>query len=181
MRQKIQAWRRFLFGDSARAFGALSLVLLICLAIAPAKDRFREWTRYQRRYLALIRGRGEAATLQRRFEGGLQQTWLPAIGVVDRCGTCHLGLKEASLSDVQTQPFRPHPPVPHSLTEFGCVMCHRWPGCRDVRGGGAPEHAGLGAADLASRLPGIRLRPVSLERSGRDATLEPGPQAARAF
>jgi cbb3-type cytochrome oxidase cytochrome c subunit len=66
--------------------------------------------------------------LQRRFQGGLQQIWMPELGVTDRCGTCHLGLKEASLWDVSTQPFRPHPPIPHSLTEFGCVMCHRGQG-----------------------------------------------------
>ena len=47
MRRSIQKWWQFFFGDSARAFGTLSVVLLVCLAIAPAKDRFREWTRYQ--------------------------------------------------------------------------------------------------------------------------------------
>ena len=98
MRQKAQKLWQFLFGDSAHAFGTLSVVLLVCLAIAPAKDRFREWTRYQAKYLRLIRGRGEAASLQRRFQGGLQQIWMPELGVADRCGTCHLGLKEASLA-----------------------------------------------------------------------------------
>ena len=128
MRQWIHSRWRFLFGDSARAFGTLSAVLLACLAIAAGQDHFREWTRYQGRYLALIRSRREAVPLERRFHPGLQQTWLAEIGVVDRCGTCHLGLKEASLSDVQTQPFQPHPLMPHSLTEFGCVMCHRGQG-----------------------------------------------------
>ena len=33
--------RRFLFGDSAHAFGTLSVVLLLCLAITPAKDVFQ--------------------------------------------------------------------------------------------------------------------------------------------
>jgi mono/diheme cytochrome c family protein len=37
-------------------------------------------------------------------------------------------MKEASLADVNTQPYRPHPPIPHSLSEFGCVMCHRGQG-----------------------------------------------------
>ena len=52
--------RTILFGDSARAFGTLSVVLLACLAITPAKDHFREWRRYQRNYLNLIRNRGDA-------------------------------------------------------------------------------------------------------------------------
>jgi mono/diheme cytochrome c family protein len=32
------------------------------------------------------------------------------------------------LSDVSTQPYRPHPPIPHSITQFGCVVCHRGQG-----------------------------------------------------
>ena len=126
-RRVASAWG-FLFGDSARAFGTLSVVLVACLAVVPAKDHFREWSRYQTRYLRLIRQRGDAATLQRRFQPGLQQTWLPELGVVDRCATCHVAMKETSLTDVSTQPFRPHPAIPHSLNEFGCVMCHRGQG-----------------------------------------------------
>lgn len=117
-----------LLGDSARAFGTLSVILLALLAVVPGKDYFREWRGYQKRYLSLVRGRGDATTLTRRFQPGLQQIWLPELGVADRCGTCHSALKEASLNDVKTQPFRPHPPMPHSLTEFGCVMCHRGQG-----------------------------------------------------
>jgi len=122
-----EAWQ-FLFGDSARAFGTLSVVLVLLLAVVPVKHHFREWAQYQARYLRMIRQRGDAATLQRRFQAGLQQTWLPELAVVDRCTTCHVALKETSLADVSTQPFRPHPPIPHSLTEFGCVMCHRGQG-----------------------------------------------------
>jgi hypothetical protein len=51
---------------------------------------------------------GDAVTLQRHFHDhdGIQQIWLPGLGVVDRCTTCHVGLKEASLADVSAQPFR---------------------------------------------------------------------------
>ena len=120
--------RKFLFGDSARAFGTLSIVMVLCLAVVPVKHHFREWTRYQGHYASLIRQRGDAATLQRHFQPGLQQTWLPELDVVDRCATCHVAMKETSLSDVGAQPFRPHPPIPHSLTQFGCVVCHRGQG-----------------------------------------------------
>ena len=128
LRRKIVSGWQFLFADSARAFGTLSVVLLLCLAVVPAKDYFREWLGYQKGYLRLIRQRGDAATLQRRFQGGLQQIWLPDLGVVDRCTTCHIAMREASLKGVSAQPFRPHPAIPHSLTEFGCVMCHRGQG-----------------------------------------------------
>jgi len=128
IQEKLAAIRKALLGDSARTFGTLGLLLLLLLAIVPYRDHFREWYRYQRDYLGLIRGRDDALTLQRRFQGGVHQTWIPELGVVDRCASCHVAMKEASLRNVSTQPFRPHPPVPHSLDEFGCVLCHRGQG-----------------------------------------------------
>jgi len=128
IRQRLVTIRKMLFGDSARAFGTLGIVLLALLAVVPARDYFREWVRYQKGYQRLIRGRDDAMTLQRRFQGGVHQTWIPELGVVDRCGSCHVALKEATLHSVATQPFRPHPPIPHTLDEFGCVMCHRGQG-----------------------------------------------------
>ena len=126
--EKIRSLRRKLFGDPARAFGSMSLVLLAMLAIAPAKNFFSEWRHYQKGYLKLVRTRADALTLERHFSPGFKQIWLPEMGAVDRCTTCHVGQKEASLSDVSLQPYRPHPPIPHSLTEFGCVVCHRGQG-----------------------------------------------------
>ena len=117
------AWQA-LFGDPVRAFGVVSLGLLLALAIAPAKEHFSQWHGYQRRYLTLIRDRVDAVSLRRRFVPGIHQIWLPDLGVVDRCTTCHLGLNEASLSDVSQQPFRKHPAIPHTLDGFGCVICH---------------------------------------------------------
>lgn len=128
IRLRLAAIRKALFGDSARAFGTLGLLLLLLLAIVPYRDHFREWYRYQRSYLGLIRGHDDALTLQRRFQGGVHQTWIPELGVVDRCASCHVAMKETSLRNVSTQPFRPHPPIPHSLDEFGCVLCHRGQG-----------------------------------------------------
>ncbi|HET7208358.1 MAG TPA: c-type cytochrome [Terriglobales bacterium] len=125
--QLASLWRR-LFGDSVRAFGVVSLLLLISLAIAPAKNYFSEWRHYQNGYLKMIRGRGDALTLRRHFQGDLQQIWLPDLGVVDRCTTCHVAQKEASLVDVSAQPYRKHPAIPHSVDQFGCVVCHRGQG-----------------------------------------------------
>src|SRR6476661_8158734 len=105
MKAKFISLCRYLFGDSMRAFGVVSLLLLISLAIAPAKNYFSQWRHYQKDYLKMVRGRGDALTLQRHFQGDIQQIWLPEIGVVDRCTTCHVAQKEASLGDVSTQPF----------------------------------------------------------------------------
>ena len=128
MKEKLTAlWRR-LFGDSVSAFGTVSLVFLASLAIAPAKNFFSEWRHYQNGYLRTIRNRSDANTLQRHFQGGIQQIWLPGLDVVDRCTSCHVGLKEGSLADVSAQPFRPHPVIPHKLEQFGCTVCHRGQG-----------------------------------------------------
>jgi mono/diheme cytochrome c family protein len=128
MKAKFVSFWRALFRDPVLSFGVVSLLLLLALAIAPAKDHFSEWRHYQQQYLRLIRDRGDAVTLQRHFQGGIRQIWLPELGVVDRCQSCHTGLGEASLVDVSAQPFRRHPVIPHRLDEFGCVVCHRGQG-----------------------------------------------------
>lgn len=121
------SWRG-LFRDPIQPFGIASVLLLVALAIAPAKDHFSEWHYYQHGYLRLIKNRRDAAVLQRHFEPGIHQIWLPDLGVVDRCETCHLGLTETSLGDIKMEPYSRHPVIPHSMQQFGCVMCHRGQG-----------------------------------------------------
>ncbi len=128
MKLKLKSLWNKLFGDSVRAFGVVSFVFLISLAIAPAKNHFSEWRHYQHGYQKMIRNRSDAVTLQRHFQGGIQQIWLPELGVTDRCTSCHVGLKEASLNDVSVQPFRKHPAIPHQIDQFGCTICHRGQG-----------------------------------------------------
>jgi len=122
-----RVWR-FFVGSAPRRFASVSVLLAIVSAIAPTKDFFSEWRHYQKEYLHLIRTRPDAGRLQRRFESGIHQIWIPERRVVDRCTTCHVALQEASLGDVRKEPFRPHPAMPHSLTEFGCVVCHHGQG-----------------------------------------------------
>jgi mono/diheme cytochrome c family protein len=128
MKAKLTSLWQKLFGDSVRAFGVVSLIFLASMAIAPSKNFFSEWRHYQHGYRKMIRNRSDANTLQRHFRGGIQQVWLPELGVVDRCTSCHVGLKEASLTDVAVQPYRKHPVIPHNLDQFGCTTCHRGQG-----------------------------------------------------
>jgi mono/diheme cytochrome c family protein len=128
VRDQLGWLRRTFLGDPPRRFAWASLLLLGVLAIAPTQDLFNEWRHYQREYRKLIRGRPDAAALSRRALSGIQQIWIPERNVVDRCATCHVALNEPSLADIAKQPFRPHPPMPHSLTEFGCVICHHGQG-----------------------------------------------------
>lgn len=121
------SWR-LLFRDPIRPFGITSALLLAALAIAPAKNHFSEWRHYQHGYLKLIQNRRDAPVLQRHFEAGIHQIWLPDLGVVDRCETCHQGLTETSLGDIRMEPWGRHPVIPHSMQQFGCVICHRGQG-----------------------------------------------------
>jgi mono/diheme cytochrome c family protein len=107
-------------------FGVVSLVLLVSLAIAPAKNYFSDWRHYQKSYLK-IAGQRQSGTLVRSFQGGIHQTWIAKLGVVDRCESCHVNLNGA-LVGATAQPFRKHPPIPHTLDQFGCAICHRGQG-----------------------------------------------------
>jgi mono/diheme cytochrome c family protein len=119
---------RFFVGSAPRRFASVSVLLAVVSSIAPTKDLFSQWRHYQRLYVQLIRNRPDAPRLEHRFVSGIHQIWIPEQHVVDRCSTCHVALQEASLTDVRKEPFRPHPAMPHSLTEFGCVVCHHGQG-----------------------------------------------------
>jgi len=107
-------------------FGGVSVLLLVSLAIAPAKDYFSQWRYHQKAFLKLAAER-QSGTLVKNFHGGIRQIWNEKLGVVDRCETCHLNMNGA-LVDSTSQPFRKHPPMPHEAEQFGCVMCHRGQG-----------------------------------------------------
>ena len=166
-------WQR-LFGDPIRAFGTLGVIILVSLAIAPAKNHFSEWRHYQNAYLSMIRGRGEAVTLQRHFEGGIQQIWHPELG------------RRGPMYDLPrwiegNQPDRREPAaVPDSSGHTSQARPVR---LRDVssrargsndRGRGTQQHACLGAAAASCALPGILLRTMPSPTAGRNAATQPG-------
>lgn len=124
----LRAVWNFFGGTPARRFASISVLLAIVASIAPTRDLFSQWRHYQRDYRKLIAQRPDAARLQKRFQAGVQQIWIPEQHVTDRCATCHVALQETVLSDQRQQPFRPHPPMPHSVNEFGCVICHHGQG-----------------------------------------------------
>ena len=181
IREKAASIRKMLFGDSARAFGTLGVVLLLLLAIVPARDFFREWYRYQKGYLRLIRGRDDAITLQRRFEGrhpsdldsrtrrGGSLRFLP-------CGV------ERSQSAQCRYPALPATPAdPAFVGRNGLRNVPPRPGCGHHRGRGAPQRQGIRGPDGAGALSGIVLRPMSHGQANRNAATERRPHAAGAL
>ncbi len=58
----------------------------------------------------------------------IQQVFLPELGVVDRCKSCHVGIDKEDLVAPQ-QPFTPHPGQflfldHHPPDRMGCTVCH---------------------------------------------------------
>jgi cbb3-type cytochrome oxidase cytochrome c subunit len=110
-------------------FAVVTVVFVAILAVSPVKDYFREWKRFQRDYTLYAATRPDSKLLLNDFRPGIDQIWMPKMKVVDRCVTCHAGISEPSLRDSSVaQPFRAHPAMPHSATDWGCVICHRGQG-----------------------------------------------------
>lgn len=116
-------------------FAASSVIFLAVLAISPVKDYLREWKRYEKDYVRFAQTRPDTKRLLADYRSGIDQIWIPQMGVVDRCTTCHQGITQPSLADASIpQPFRAHPPTPHRARDWGCVVCHRGQGlATDVR------------------------------------------------
>ncbi len=111
-------------GTLAKYFAFVSIGFLVILAVAPLKDFFREWKGYQYEYNRLI------TTLPQRVkpaEIGIKQTWVQKLDRIDRCETCHLGMRESALTSAP-EPFTTHPHIHHDIEEFGCTMCHEGQG-----------------------------------------------------
>ncbi len=111
------------------AFAVSSVVFVAVLAISPVRDYLRSWKRYEREYVRFAQSRPDTKRLLADFRFEINQIWIPNLGVVDRCTTCHQGITQPSLLDSSVpQPFRAHPPIPHRARDWGCVICHRGQG-----------------------------------------------------
>ena len=111
------------------AFAVSSVLFLAVLAISPVKDLQREWKYYKRGYVRYAESRPDTKRLLADVHPGIDQIWIPEMNVVDRCSTCHQGMTQTSLAGAGVpQPYRAHPHVPHSVTDWGCVICHRGQG-----------------------------------------------------
>ncbi len=111
------------------AFAVTTVVCLLVLAISPLKDFRAEWKFYKRWYVKFAQGRPDTKKLLADYNPNIDQVWLPAMNVTDRCTTCHSGITQSTLNDASVpQPFRAHPPIPHNVRDWGCTVCHRGQG-----------------------------------------------------
>jgi mono/diheme cytochrome c family protein len=58
------------------------------------------------------------------FAVKLRQIVVPALGSVDRCVSCHLGMAPGERGVPGDRLLAPHPPVVHDPASFGCTTCH---------------------------------------------------------
>lgn len=107
-----------------------SLVTLILLLVAAVNETITiEWKGYQRAYARELRSRAateQEKTIASGFEVNLRQVYLPFLNRTDRCITCHIGIEDPSMADVQ-QPLTSHPGKVlkhHPVNTFGCTVCH---------------------------------------------------------
>lgn len=135
------------------AFAISSVIFLAVLAVSPVKDYLSAWRRYQKDYVKFAESRPDTKTLLADYHLGINQIWVPQMGVVDRCTTCHLGINQASLRDPSVpEPYRAHPLIPHRVEDWGCVVCHRGQGRATEVSEAHENHLGLGTAHAAHKL-----------------------------
>ncbi len=108
----------------------VSSATIAAIAVAALQENyFAEWHGYRRKFAELLDAKanddaGRSAAAQ--FSLGIAQNFVPALGVVDRCTTCHAGVEDPRMTDVEP-PFRKHPGrylELHDPTKFGCTVCH---------------------------------------------------------
>ena len=97
----------------------LTLVFVAVLASAPVRPYFAEWRSVQKQYNQLAAAAGLAPVAIE-----VKQIWKPALGVTDRCTTCHLGMNPGAAAIPGHSLFGAHPAIPHDPREFGCTVCH---------------------------------------------------------
>jgi mono/diheme cytochrome c family protein len=110
-------------------FAVSSVLFVAFLAVSPLKDYLSQWRHYENAYVKFAQTRPDTKRLLADYRPGINQIWLPKLGVVDRCTTCHQGIAEPTLlSPSVPQPFRAHTFVQHHIEDWGCVVCHRGQG-----------------------------------------------------
>jgi len=116
--------RRLLF-----VLGALLAGELIALAWRGANP---EWKAYQRAFVAAGIARARTEVQQQWYRQqpvGVWEIRVDALGRVDRCMTCHLGVDDPNFV-AAPEPFRAHSPIlnGHPPERFGCTVCHNGQG-----------------------------------------------------
>jgi cytochrome c2 len=109
------------------AFAVFGVAFLAIFSWVFFREQGAEWRTTQAHF------RGLEASLKNPHQlaqsaraSGIRQIWLPDLGRVDRCTTCHLGIDDPVFTTAP-QPFRTHPGTwltTHPVERYGCTVCH---------------------------------------------------------
>lgn len=122
--------------DRRNKWGLLlvSLGTVAMLAAAALREnRFSSWYGLRHEYGSILESRAgdeRGRSIAEQFEVRVVQNYVPELGVVDRCVTCHSGTDDPRMTD-QPHPFTTHPGqhlVLHPPGSFGCTVCHEGQG-----------------------------------------------------
>jgi cytochrome c2 len=108
-------------------FAGLGLAFLAIFSWVFLREQGAEWRSLQARFQrvqATVKNPHQLA--EAAGAHGLRQVWLPDLGRVDRCATCHLGIDDPAFASASA-PFRTHPGTwlaTHPVERFGCTACH---------------------------------------------------------
>ena len=159
-------------------FACLGLAFLLIFSWVLFHEETAEWRTVQARFRQLEnRVKNPHQLAQSASVGGLRQIWLPALGRVDRCGTCHLGIDDPAFASAPP-PFGAHPGTwlsTHPTDRFGCTSCHDGQGqANRLRQRGAQVAAVRVEADATARDDRSELRDLPpLARPARRAPASP--------
>jgi mono/diheme cytochrome c family protein len=111
-----------------------SLLTIGFLVAAALRENFlAQWYRVQGEYQQHLQAKAtddRGRELLKNFRRELKQVSVPALGVVDRCVSCHNGIDDPRMTDVP----RPHQVHPgdilknHPVDRYGCTVCHQGQG-----------------------------------------------------
>ena len=110
------------------------LLSVAALVIAAVRENFlTDWRMHQREYHRILADKAhdkQGQDILERFDLRLRQAVVPELNAIDRCLTCHTGIDDPRMVDVQ-QPYKVHPGEMlniHPPEKFGCTICHRGQG-----------------------------------------------------
>jgi cbb3-type cytochrome c oxidase subunit III len=111
-----------------------SLVTVIYLVGAAVHENYlAQWKTVQHEYRNILEQKAtndRGRELLAKFRVEMKQASIPGLGAVDRCVTCHNGIDDPRMTDVE-QPHRTHPGHildKHPVDRFGCTVCHHGQG-----------------------------------------------------
>jgi cbb3-type cytochrome c oxidase subunit III len=106
-----------------------SLLIILILSAWIGENFFREWKKYQSEFKKIIEA-GKTKDLAEqdllKIEIGIRQLELENLNRVDRCISCHLGIENPEMINVQ-QPHTAHSGnylINHPVHKYGCTICH---------------------------------------------------------